>query len=338
MTSLPQKNLIFIISQPRAGSTLLQRILAGHPDVHTTAEPWLMLHPVYALREQGHEAEYAARAAFRGVQDFVGTLEAGERVYLDALREMALHLYGAACEQANKPFFLDKTPRYYFIIPELARIFAEAHLVILLRNPLSVLASILDTWVKGDWSRLGRFRHDLLDAPELLLHGIRLLQDRAIVIHYETLVSEPRQVISSLCAQIGLGFHEPMLEYGETPEPPGRHGDPTGVSRHSRPVTTSIDRWLKLGESRQTRHLAEKYLSVLGAELLEGLGYEHSSLQAGLQAIPCGGTGPIVTWERALALDNTPLQKAYLLIIELLQQRRLLHFGRRLTELMKGQL
>jgi len=50
-------NLIFILSLPRSGSTLLQRILGGHSQVHTVAEPWLMLNPLYALRETGIEAE-----------------------------------------------------------------------------------------------------------------------------------------------------------------------------------------------------------------------------------------------------------------------------------------
>ena len=54
------ENLIFIISQPRAGSTLLQRILGGHPEIHTAAEPWIMLHPLYALKSKGCSAEYNA--------------------------------------------------------------------------------------------------------------------------------------------------------------------------------------------------------------------------------------------------------------------------------------
>ena len=36
-------NLIFIISQPRSGSTLLQRMLSGHADIKSAAETWLML-------------------------------------------------------------------------------------------------------------------------------------------------------------------------------------------------------------------------------------------------------------------------------------------------------
>ena len=46
------QHLIFLISLPRSGSTLLQRIIGGHKDIHTTAEPWLMLHPFHALKAE----------------------------------------------------------------------------------------------------------------------------------------------------------------------------------------------------------------------------------------------------------------------------------------------
>ena len=44
-----REDLIFVISQPRLGSTFLQRLLAGHPEVQTSAETWLMLHPASGL-------------------------------------------------------------------------------------------------------------------------------------------------------------------------------------------------------------------------------------------------------------------------------------------------
>ena len=53
-------DLIFLISQPRSGSTLLQRMLAGHSWIQTSAETWLMLHPAYGLRHQGIQTDYRA--------------------------------------------------------------------------------------------------------------------------------------------------------------------------------------------------------------------------------------------------------------------------------------
>jgi hypothetical protein len=40
---MKQNDLVFIISQPRAGSTLLQRILDSHSKVCSPPEPWVML-------------------------------------------------------------------------------------------------------------------------------------------------------------------------------------------------------------------------------------------------------------------------------------------------------
>ena len=219
------EQMIFLLSQPRAGSTMLQRVLAGHPQVHTTAEPWLMLHPVYALREMGHEAEYGARTAYRALQDFLATLEAGQAHYLEALRHIGLHLYGTACEQANRSHFLDKTPRYFFIIPELAQIFPKARFIILLRNPLAVLASILHTWVQGDWIRLSRHRDNLVLAPRLLAEGLDLLGDRAIAVRYETLVLQPAAEVARVCVRLGLEYYPDMLDYGARPAFRGRYGD-----------------------------------------------------------------------------------------------------------------
>ncbi len=145
-------NLIFLISQPRSGSTLLQRVLAGHPEVMTVAEPWLMLHPFYALKHDGHTAEYDAALAREGLDDFLAQVEGGEDAYLEAVRGFAGSLYARALASGGKRVFLDKTPRYHHILPELRRVFPQARFVFLLRNPLAVLASTLDAWFEGDVS------------------------------------------------------------------------------------------------------------------------------------------------------------------------------------------
>ena len=138
------EHLILLISQPRSGSTLLQHILASHPQVHTVPEPWFMLHLVYGLRPSGLEAEYNAQYAYLALKGFLDETPDGESAYVEALRNVALCLYEKALEPSGKKYFLDKTPRYYFIIPELHRIFPKAKFIFILRNPLAVLSSILE--------------------------------------------------------------------------------------------------------------------------------------------------------------------------------------------------
>ena len=169
---LQGKNLIFLISQPRAGSTLTQRMLGSHCEIHTVSEPWLMLHPLYALRPEGYEVEYNAEWARNAVQGFVDELPDGKEAYFNGLRRMYSYLYNCAATSSGKRYFLDKTPRYYFIISELYKTFPEARFIILLRNPLAVLCSIINTWTQDDWFKLYLYKQDLLEAPARLIEGI----------------------------------------------------------------------------------------------------------------------------------------------------------------------
>ncbi|MBT8101022.1 MAG: sulfotransferase, partial [Gammaproteobacteria bacterium] len=49
---------VFLLSLPRSGSTLLQRMLMTHPAISSVPEPWLLLPIFYPRRTSGHSAEY----------------------------------------------------------------------------------------------------------------------------------------------------------------------------------------------------------------------------------------------------------------------------------------
>ena len=98
------ENLIFIISQPRSGSTLLQRLLAGHPDIQTSAETWLLLHPVYAFKNAGIETEFDSKLAAQGVTEFLTNYSDGMEVYNDAIRQWANVIYSNVLNKNNKTY------------------------------------------------------------------------------------------------------------------------------------------------------------------------------------------------------------------------------------------
>ena len=277
--SIQDENLIFLISQPRSGSTLLQRVLGGHSQIHTTAEPWIMLHPLYALKKQGVESEFSFRDAVIGWEDFVSQLPAGEEDYIEALRRMGGYLYRRVLEPTGKKFFLDKTPRYYFIIEELKRVFPKAKFIFLLRNPLAVLASVLETWIKQDWPRLALHRFDLLKAPQLLLNGIRSLNEQALVVRYEDFVRHPEDRLKEICDRLHIPFEKEILRYGDFQAPVGRMGDPVGVQRYRAPSAERLDKWTERLQSAERRLLAEVYLQFLGRETVSAMGYDYDRLQ-----------------------------------------------------------
>lgn len=279
------QHLIFVVSIPRSGSTLLQHIIASHSSVASTAEPWILLPLVYALRENGLKAEYNANIGYIALNEFLQQLPDGEEQYYAAVRSMALELYDSYLAQHNKERFLDKTSRYYLILPELFRIFPKAKYAFLVRNPLAVLASFLDSMVWGNWKRFAEpgIRHDLLHGYRLIREGIRYFGDEAIVVRYADLVSNPQTTVKMLCSQIGLDYESGMLHYGDHGVLPGKLVDPKSIHRHGGPVTDYLDTWRSRFRSGQELHLARAFIADLGRPLTESVGYPYNEL---LAAIP----------------------------------------------------
>ena len=191
---------------------------------------------------------------------------------------------------------------FFLIIGDLHRLFPRAKFVFLLRNPMAVLYSELQTYVKGDWPVLGLFAPDLLLAPHRIIEGIELLGEDAIVVRYEELVREPTSQLRSLCNRIGICYSQEMIDYSKTPAPKGSMNDPVGIHKHTRPSTDSVDRWRGLADTGQTRHFGQCYLRALGAELLDKLGYPYEPIATALgNRASARDIGlPLFPWEIAI--------------------------------------
>jgi hypothetical protein len=249
-----------------------------------------MLHPAYALRKNGIQTAYDAQLARMGLEDFMESLPGGRADYVAGIRSMTSHWYRKALENTGKSIFLDKTPRYYHIVPELNEIFPESTLVLLFRNPLSVLSSILKTWVGKNWARLQLHRRDILEAPALLVDALDRLGDRVHVIHYERFVNDPEAELKKLCAKIGVAFDPAMLNYGAKPAPRGRMGDSVGIQKYDRPELESLDKWKTTFREPIYRLLAEITLALTGKAVIDRMGYDAHELERDLRQLPVHAT------------------------------------------------
>lgn len=271
-------NLIFLVSQPRSGSTLLQKILGKHSEIATSVEPWLLLPLVFSMKgEHGRSASYDLNNHIDTLQ-FLKSLPEGETLYANGISEMMSRIYNAALGE-HKKIFLDKTPRYYLIIPELARLFPEARFIFLFRNPLAVLASVHSTW--GGFGGLlnSSARLDLLSAPELLVQGRADLGDRGITIQYEALVNDTAAEMKRLCEWLSVSFEDSMVEYGEGAGAKWPLGDQGTVYEHGRPSQGSIDKWREFITQTQNWRYAQDYIDLLGPARVEDLGYSYNFLK-----------------------------------------------------------
>lgn len=261
---------------------MLQRMLGQHPAIHTVGEPWLMLHPLYALRSEGYDAEYSAPTARQAVQEFLRTLPQGEEEYREGVRRMCAHLYNRALEASGKRYFLDKTPRYYLVIEELLRVFPEARYIILFRNPLATLQSIIKTWIKDQWGWLYYYKNDLLEAPRLLIEGARRAGERALVVNYEQFLTNPPDEMRRICRLLGEDFTGEMIEAGGENLPHWHYGDQTDVYRHARPLKENAQKWVEALNEPQFWRVSDDYLKRLGRQTVAEMGYDYASLESTL--------------------------------------------------------
>ncbi|MCP4535630.1 MAG: methyltransferase domain-containing protein [Chloroflexi bacterium] len=305
------EHILFIISLPRSGSTLVQHILASHSTVAATAEPWILYPSALALRSQALSADYNANIGYIALTDFLKQLDGGQDEYYAAVRKMALHLYNAFLIQHGKERFLDKTSRYYLILPELFQIFPKAKYIFLLRNPLAVFTSFLESMVSRNWTSLGRpgIRNDLLDGYQLVRQGIRYFGDDAIVVKYEDLVNDPETVVQRMCKCLDLEFELEMLRYGDQVGVlSGKLVDTKSIHQHQIVVKDYRDAWRSKLTTRQERHLAQAFLTHLGVELTNSLGYSYQELANAIPKERQGWT-PLPSWQ---TLMTPTAQKSWL--------------------------
>lgn len=239
------ERMIFIIGSPRSGSTLLERMVSSHSAVLGGPEPHLLT-PLAHLGyyETVDKAPYDHLRAVDAQREFVATLPHGEDDYVDALRAYCYIVYGRKLENSNKKRFVDKTPAYALILPFVSKVFPHAKYIVLTRHPGAIFSSYADSFFEGDWPAA----HDYNPIIERYVPAIArfLREDGVPMVHvnYEQLVQDPECHMRRVCETLELEFEPAMIDYGKTSQEHKGLGDPIGVQQHSRPVTSSLYKWV----------------------------------------------------------------------------------------------
>ena len=205
----PSREPIFIVSMPRSGSTLLEQILANHPDVEGTEE-LVAIPQIEGELLQRFNADNLEEALEQLPNQRLAPL--GER-YIALTK---LH------RRTNSPHFTDKKPSNWRQLGLISCILPNAKVVEIRRNPLDCcLANYKQHYAKGiDWSYgleevAGEYRQYLA----FMNHFARVQPGRVHRIIYEDLVENFEAEVRRLLAFLGIPFYEQCLQFHSSDRP-----------------------------------------------------------------------------------------------------------------------
>jgi tetratricopeptide (TPR) repeat protein len=204
----PAPDPIFVVGLPRSGSTLVEQILASHPDVEGTME----LPDVIAIARSlgGRHRDGAGLHYLDALAALDGPALAalGQR-YLDGTRIQ---------RHAGAPSFIDKMPNNFAHLGLIHLMLPNARVVDVRRHPMGCCFS----GYKQHFARGQNFSYDLVDIGRyyadyvaLMAHYDRVLPGRVHRVVYERLVEDTESEVRALLASCGLPFDERCLRFFE---------------------------------------------------------------------------------------------------------------------------
>jgi hypothetical protein len=232
------------------------------------------------LRKRGVFAQYSHMSLSTAIEGLILELPDGRRDYFEGVRLFAESIYQKLCRN-NETYFLDKTPRYYLIISEIAEIFPQAKFIFLFRNPLAILASVIESFNRG---RMGDFRHkiDLFKGPGLLAEGYRLLRDRSVSVNYEDLIRDADKTIKDICHYLNIAYQPSMISDFSSINLKGQMGDTFGSNNYKKLEIETLDKWKRVLGTRLRSAYAKKYLKDIHRGNFELFGYDFDATLAEL--------------------------------------------------------
>lgn len=197
---------IFIVGLPRAGSTLLEQILASHSQVDGTMELPNILAMVHKLKgRKAEQSRYPANLDDLSPQQL---LELGE-IYL---RETRVH-------RGEGRFFIDKMPNNFRHLGLIHLILPNARIIDARRHPMACCFSgFKQLFAEGQ-----EFSYSLTDIGQYYKDYVRLMAHWQNVmpksihrVQYETLIADFESQVRSLLKFLGLPFEQACLDFHQT--------------------------------------------------------------------------------------------------------------------------
>lgn len=205
---------IFIVGLPRAGSTLIEQILASHSQVEGTMELPEIISIARDLRREAERGGEGARSYHEAVARLdADALQALGRQYLERTRVQ---------RKTAAPLFVDKMPNNFLHLGLIRLILPNAKVIDARRHPLDCcFSNFRQHFARGQnfsysLEDIGRYYRDYVD---LMAHFDAALPGWVHRVIHERLVEDTEAEVRRLLAFCGLPFEEACLRFHQNARP-----------------------------------------------------------------------------------------------------------------------
>jgi tetratricopeptide (TPR) repeat protein len=194
---------VFLLGFPRSGTTLLEVILEGHPNVVSLEENELLIDAVNEYMQRPQDLERLAQA---GIAD------------LEFLRAAYWRRVAVAGADVAGKVFVDKHPLNTLKLPLIARLFPHARILFACRDPRDIVLSCFRHRFKMSAPIYELLTVDgaarYYDAVmQLLVTLTRVLTLDTCLVRHEDLVTEFAREMKRICAYLGLEWAPAMGDF-----------------------------------------------------------------------------------------------------------------------------
>ena len=229
----PAPDPIFILGLPRAGSTLLEQILASHSQVEGTMElPNILAlaHKLDGRRRVDEEARYPANLVELTADELTGFGDA-------YIRDTQIH------RKQGTPFFIDKMPNNFRHIGLIHLILPNAKIIDARRGAMGCCFSgFKQLFAEGQEFTYGleEIGHYYSDYVALMEHWDTVLPGKVLQVRYEQVVADLETQVRRLLDFCGLPFEEACVNFHQT----DRAVRTASSEQVRQPIFTSgVDQW-----------------------------------------------------------------------------------------------
>ncbi|SFO05562.1 Tfp pilus assembly protein PilF [Mesorhizobium sp. NFR06] len=200
---------IFVVGMPRSGTTLVEQIIASHPQVYGAGELSILKTVVGKQFPMNMPGGFPAGIADMADRAFG---EAGQ-AYLDMVHT----------RYPGSRHVTDKMPGNFLLIGFLHMMLPKAKIIHCARDAAATCLSIFKVHFRGDSHRYGYDLGELADFhnlyADIMAHWRKVLPGVVHDVRYEDFVADQEGQTRALMAHLGLPWDDKVLSFHETDRP-----------------------------------------------------------------------------------------------------------------------